>query len=266
MKASYEDRFCLFLDILGFRDLVNDSVKVNTTERNVQASEIFFSLNEIADTLNYGNVMFMSKGKLVESTRKVSQFSDSIVVSYSTQEVSGLVDILYDVLLLQLVLVRRGLLVRGSVTRGQLYHESDFVFGPALNEAVELEKLAMYPRVVIDQDLLVGADLIGPRVKRAPSGLFARDLDGLFYVDYFNVLPEYFNESWSEMVEYLLSLRNVVKSLSRKKVLSVKMKHSWMREKYNHVAEKIKNSQYAEYNNLAVPDDELDHIINVSPF
>ncbi len=47
-------------------------------------------------------------------------------------------------------LLRQGFLVRGGLTLGQLHHKDNLVFGPALNEAVQIEQEeAFYPRILI---------------------------------------------------------------------------------------------------------------------
>lgn len=46
-----------------------------------------------------------------------------------------------------------GFLVRGGITIGPLYHDSNIVFGPALVRAATIEKdLARFPRVVLDSE------------------------------------------------------------------------------------------------------------------
>jgi len=51
-------------------------------------------------------------------------------------------------------LLRQGVLTRGGITKGLLYHSSNIAFGPALIEAYRLEsEVAVYPRVVLDPTL-----------------------------------------------------------------------------------------------------------------
>lgn len=47
-----------------------------------------------------------------------------------------------------------GFFFRGGVTIGDLFHDGHIVFGPALNQAYDLEsKKAVYPRAILDPDL-----------------------------------------------------------------------------------------------------------------
>ena len=274
---KYEDRFCLFLDILGFKEVVEQSVLPSSKPVRMgghhPAGGIYFSLKEITQSLKYKTVISTSSGRLKASSRVVTQFSDSVVVSYRATEPGGLASMLYDVLHLQLRLVERGLLVRGAITMGPLHHDQDFVFGPALNEAAELEKVAMYPRVIVDRDLLSAAGIT--RSSRTGStsasernleNLLAMDLDGMFYVDYFHVHPEDFGDDWGDLCEYLISLREVVKGLSLKRHPSLRLKHSWLRTKFNHVAEGVERTQFQMLGGHRVPGAEQDHFFSVRPF
>ena len=274
---AYEVRYCLFLDILGFKDVVEQSAAPSSSQskgsRRPYPGTIYFGLKQIASSLKYKQVLVGKNGKIKPSSRVVTQFSDSVVVSYRVGEEDGLTSMLYDVLHLQLALVQRGLLIRGAITQGDLHHDSDFVFGPALNEAAELEKVAMYPRVIVDRDLLSAAGIStsqiiksGSSTDRDAASLVAQDLDGLFYVDYFNVHPEDFSNEWSDLSEYLTSLREAVKALSSKRQPSLRMKHSWLRQKFNAMAESLEKSGFRSLGPHRVPVDEDNHIINVVPF
>jgi hypothetical protein len=47
-----------------------------------------------------------------------------------------------------------GFLTRGGIAVGQLHHRQNVVFGPALVEAVNLEREAIYPRLICSPGLL----------------------------------------------------------------------------------------------------------------
>ena len=271
----YEERYCLFLDILGFKEVVEQSAQIgaNAARTGHPTAGIYFSLKQIASSLKYKAAVVGANGVMKASSRVVTQFSDSVVVSYRATESGGLAEMLYDVLHLQLALIQRGLLIRGAITKGLLHHDQDFVFGPALNEAAELEKVAMYPRVIVDRDLLKAADISvasmansGNYSERSVQSLLACDLDGMFYVDYFAVHPEDFAEEWGDMCEYLISLRQIVKGLSNMRQPGLKLKHSWLRQKFNEVASGVEKAKFQWFGPHRIPEDEEDHFLSVRPF
>jgi hypothetical protein len=266
MLKDYEDRYCLFLDILGFRDIVAKSLQQPAQRGTHATSQVYFSLSSIAKTLKYKLAYLNAAGKKTISSRKVSQFSDSVVVSYRATEDGGLDNMLRDVLRLQLQLIHRKILVRGAITLGKLYHQRDFVFGPALNEAVELEGWANYPRVIADRDLLASASLVNVGSPPSAASPLTLDLDGQYFVDYFAVQPDDFDEDWGTLVEYLIDLREGILDLSKRREPSLRLKHGWMRQHFNRVVIPLEKSDYRDFNGHRVPEDEGDHIINVRRF
>ena len=98
------------------------------------------------------------------------------------------------------------------------------------------------------------------------ASLVAQDLDGLFFVDYFAVHPEDFSDNWGDLCEYLIDLREVIKGLAVKRQPSLRMKHSWLRQKFNQIAEPLEKSKFTSFGAHRVPSDEEDHILNVMPF
>jgi len=264
-KVSYEDRYCLFLDILGFQSHVEESVADNPNSKKLMTfGKLKSVLKRISDGVNYRQGIEVN-GQTQLSSRCVTQFSDSVVISYLKKELngSGVSSILNDVHRLQLDLMRSGVLLRGAISSGPLFHDSDFVFGPALNEAVALEKLANYPRVIVDGQILNEAGLKPSAKSMKPSGwardsgsLVTGDFDGLYYVDYFNAHPQDFDEEWTALFEYLESLRGVVRGLANKKDPSLKVKHSWLRTKFNAMIGPLEKSGFKEIGGISVPSED----------
>jgi len=55
----------------------------------------------------------------------------------------------------QNLLIEKGIFVRGGISIGSFYSDDNIIFSGALVKAVELEKRAKFPRIVIDKDLIV---------------------------------------------------------------------------------------------------------------
>lgn len=148
MNKYYEKHVIAFIDILGFKEHIE---KTLVDESHAKAlHNILAYLNNIkVDNYN---------GDFPEndtSGREVSVFSDSIVISYPLTYTSAVFYLLLDVIHIQLDMLANGILLRGGITVGDLYHRSGVVYGPAMNEAYKLEsKNAIYPRVVVDEKIL----------------------------------------------------------------------------------------------------------------
>jgi hypothetical protein len=145
MNQIYQDRLCLFLDILGF------SALVNSKDCNVVHSVI----RKINEELK-SNKDFMQK---IGSDPIATTFSDCIVLSVEAKstDVEQASDILVTatVKMLQDTYLNQSIAMRGGISYGELYHSSDGVFGPAMIRAYELEsQFSDWPRVVFDRSVI----------------------------------------------------------------------------------------------------------------
>lgn len=267
----YEERYCLFLDILGFQSHVHESSKIESKEKNPMTfSRLKGALDQISDSVHYREKVEVSD-TIRSTSRKVTQFSDSVVISYLKNEPNGagVTSILMDVHNLQLTLMREGILFRGAITAGQLHHDEKLVFGLALNEAVALEKLASYPRVILDGEILDSAGLKrfqSPGSSRTIRSMVAEDFDGMFYIDYFNVMPDDFSGEADDVRYYLETLRTVIKGLSTKKDPGIKMKHSWLRTKFNALVKQLQRNDFSMLGSWQVPEEDVELFRHIRPF
>lgn len=182
----YEKRATLFLDLLGFRELIRSKRERHIVDalQVSRSSEAMFRRNSI--------------------DFRVSAFSDSIVCSARIVAERNYIPATYVGLYagqLTLELLTRGILVRGALTVGRLYHDERTVFGPALIAAYETESQhAIYPRILINPrvsgDILMSL-IIGNDDTRYFSELnpFRDDFDGWRHLDvlgphYLDVRPK----------------------------------------------------------------------------
>jgi hypothetical protein len=105
---------------------------------------------------------------------------------------------------IQLALANRGLFARGGISLGQHFMDREIVFGPALIEAVDLEKAAAYPRVVLSAEAAAsehyhlvtyyGASQFAPQ-----QSLLLVDADGVAFVNYLELLFEAFDDGEDQL-------------------------------------------------------------------
>lgn len=225
---EYEERLILFLDFLGFRDIVNETVK-NPDRRAALLRAVGFLSSELM------------RDKETDIGKMVTQFSDSVVVSYPVTEISSVFTLVNDVALAVIELAYAGYLLRGGITVGKLIHTEEYLVGPAMIKAYEMEsRKAKYPRVLIDPVVFKFA-----RMYHAPQNspadevgyirsLLTKDDDGEHFFDYV---------SWSSVVAeaggeanlydaYLASLGMLVGRGLRKKDVHVKEKYLWLHKRY----------------------------------
>lgn len=173
----YSERYVAFVDILGFSDIVR-----NSEHSPHQASALVGVLERIRARSLGG-----AGDDLFGVDFKVQSFSDTIVLSDKVAE-SGLKWLLYSVEELTLDLLAQGILTRGGIAKGLMYHSEGVAFGPAFLNAYYLEStIANYPRVVVDRS--VHNDYRARNKQTWETGEFAPRLthadDGPVYLDIF---------------------------------------------------------------------------------
>ena len=209
----YEDRVVLFLDILGFEDLIKKSVEDNLIYRN-----ILDALSKIKGFENkYGQIQ----------QREVTAFSDSIIISYPNDKRS-LVSIFFEIKELILILLGYNIICRGGVGFGELYHKESIVFGPALITAYKLEsESAILPRVIINEkDIFEYKDL-------HLEMFLEKDKDGFIYFDIFKF---FYGEDGKMMYTSIFikdKMNEIIQNNIHHSKDCVREKYLWLSEKFH---------------------------------
>lgn len=228
-ECQYEERFIAFIDILGFRNIISESI--NSPE----------VLQDIIDSLEY---VYEERednynGKLAQSFigRMISTFSDSMIISYPCSLSGAGYYILLDLVFITNDLINIGMMLRGGLTVGKVIHTEKYSFGPAMNRAYELEsKVAVYPRIIVDsaQDKNVIKEALKNPLnekvfeEKYLDKVIRKDEDGLCFVDFLNSSLGFDDEmSRNEQVKRVIDFADS----GRKKYtndLRIKSKYEWL--------------------------------------
>ena len=238
----YEDRVVLFLDILGFSQLVKSS------ENNIlEIKKIKDAIRTIQDVFDINQTT---------QERVITQFSDSIVVSFLISEKGEIAFLLSKTHKLIKTLIAQEIICRGAITKGKMIHDENFMFGPAFIEAYRLEiKVANYPRIIlIDESIIeIGVEYHGYHPTDDPSyekteinSFITKDFDNFYFVDYFNV--ETICEISDVDKQYVKDLRSlIIEGLKKHKDQpDIIQKYEWMRSKYNNLVINLKEDNRVE--------------------
>src|SRR5882762_8764112 len=165
--AAYSERYCAFIDILGFSGLIRD-----LDAEKVSVDEIYRVLTAVQSP---------QKTVRPEADLRHQSISDAITLS-AAPNAAGFDAICSAAGELSRRLLRSGYFTRGGLTKGRLYHDRNTVFGPALIEAYRLEnKVAKYPRILVPRLVAADARLYaqqGTHWEKAFERRFIRDADG----------------------------------------------------------------------------------------
>lgn len=244
---KYENRVVAFIDILGFKSLLDETTGKDGSDNEENIDALISAYKTIKDVWeadeNFGS---LSK----PTSRKVSIFSDSIVVSFEVGETSQVFSTLLDIKHLIMSLIYRKILCRGAVALGKFIHTDDFLFGPALVEAYILEsKAAMYPRIILDRDIIEAASINKPSRHTSDDersyveSLLEQDSDGMYYIDYFFKARAELDDPEYDFPEYIKILGGIIRKglmgSSHHGKADLRIKYSWMRERYNRMVETV---------------------------
>lgn len=244
---KYENRIVLFLDILGFKNIIDNTInKENDIEENIEF--LYKNLNEIRSFLierlkSKYNFDFQSKN----FSLRVTQFSDSIIISFINDDNDTLLQLIRTIQELIIKQINNGILCRGAISYGKLIHENKVIFGPALNEAYETEtKASIYPRIILDKSIIElgnkGQQSIFREFDKNEMilGHLNQDTDDKFYIDYFPKDIGSYKYKTNIQV-YLSNLRTLIINGSRSNKPDLKIKYGWMKNKYNLMLEILKS-------------------------
>lgn len=134
----YPEKYVAFVDMLGFRKLVE--LADSSGERR----------RALAETVRVFRTTIGAHGKL--GTR-VTHFSDCLIVSADRSE-QGLYMVLSGCAWLALNLVQYPVLLRGGIAIGGITHEPDILFGLGVNRAYAFERSGLPPRIGLDQEVV----------------------------------------------------------------------------------------------------------------
>ena len=170
--ATYTERYCAFIDILGFSGLIDD-----LDRGKLSFGEIHRVLSAIQARPN--------AARQQDADLRSQSISDAVALS-SAPNAAGFDAICTAVEELSRRLLRSGYFSRGGITKGSLYHDNSMVFGPALVEAYRLERqVAKFPRIVIPRAVAADSQAYsqqGTHWKNYFDGRFVQASDGPFFL------------------------------------------------------------------------------------
>lgn len=149
-NAEYVECYIAFLDMLGFKKLINDS-------SCDEIAGIFarFSNRKPLKAAYAGDKKIISEN--TADALKMKVMSDSICFYIDVNVTNALLCIIGSCMMFQYDLHQNDIpiFLRGAIVRGKLYAKDDIVFGPGLTQAYLLEENnAKYPRIILTKETL----------------------------------------------------------------------------------------------------------------
>lgn len=134
---EYTEKFVAFIDILGFKNMVASSSTIG--EPTIEELENLQSILRNEQDQRF----FRTSGAEIAPCSKyiqkdlnfvVTQVSDSVIVSAEISP-AGIINLIKFCWKIVLLLLEKGILCRGYITKGNIYHEGNQFLGQAYNDA-----------------------------------------------------------------------------------------------------------------------------------
>ena len=149
-KENYSDCYVAFIDILGFKNFIND--KDTTFDKVKDLYDLLKIISNEFSSVTQSD--FFTPDDMSKVVLNV--ISDTIVLSIEKSQHYSLEILIFAVnIVVSNVLLNHQLLFRGAISEGNFYSKAGILFGNALVDAAILEKdRAKYPRIVIQKNVL----------------------------------------------------------------------------------------------------------------
>lgn len=234
MQDKYSNKVVLFLDILGFKNIISNTVK-DSEDNPDKIKKLYDTLKLIREILG------VDLPTTTPSTKRIIQFSDSIVISFDAHEKGEIFNLISDIHFLAKSLIKNGILCRGGIAYGKLIHDDKFIFGPALIAAYDAEsKAALFPRIIFDKTIIQLAETYYSNELNssllevgAIATMISKDTDEMLYIDYIE------KGEWGNKLidfnkrQYADKLREIILGGKDSLQPDIKVKYGWMQNKFN---------------------------------
>lgn len=183
IENIYKEKYVVFIDILGFKSHVEYADKDKEKQQEVL------------------RILNLVRYSLCDDPRidmRLTHFSDCIVFSVDRCP-ACLWAAVSSISVLTRNLLQYGYLVRGGLVVGGLHHDSQFLYGVAMNHAYDLESKAQFPRTIISEEVM--NDIKDE--DKSLSGWIRQDTDGAYFVNYLRSYAEYDPDDMSPGTERL---------------------------------------------------------------
>ena len=234
---GYQECIIAFLDILGFKQLIHKK------EFN-EIREIFSSIFTDEDAVlalhivSGGDKLFDSYNAILDIA-EIHILSDSIVIAVPANKPEALAVVIdiCNCVQEQLYELNIPVFLRGAISKGSFYSESNMIFGKGLIDAyLAQEKYAIYPRIILSEEIVEGRIVSVFEEKQLP-----KDEDGYYYLD---TLKSYFDcfsldkllklKSYKKISEYV---ELQLKGYSDK---GIREKYLWLKKELRNIREQLK--------------------------
>jgi hypothetical protein len=252
MIKGYEEKYVVFIDILGFKNIIKDTVADKRFYEKIYEILTRAYLEKPLRHLFYEDKNSKNQGvyRTVndnEIKTGVYTFSDSILITGEIEK-HTLLDIFTKINRLVGHFLDLGIFCRGGFTKGLIRDDLQVAFGPAVIDAYIIENTkAIFPRIVIDNKVIQDInDIKINRYEYIPMSFICPEMifDGnQYYYDILNIVPNWIvhddncwrSPTWEEWMKRVRS--NIIKNLENSEEKTLE-KYIWFSKYFNEILDR----------------------------
>jgi hypothetical protein len=211
---NYIDKFVAFVDILGFKNLV-DSIESKSPTHENDFKKVLSILNFLNEESNESNTHhdlltyeLTDKGLLEKELGNpvITYVSDCIVIS-TEGTFDGFKSLCNKLTKFSTDVAADGIFLRGAITYGKIFHTGRLLFGTGYQNAFKLESTkAINPRIIVDESAL---NFLKDYEGQFPINIAGIKQDTDDNLKYLRIFPfhyfPYYTVSW---LDYLLRVKS----------------------------------------------------------
>lgn len=252
---DYEECIVTFIDILGFRDILNSK-----TAAEVRQLLSFFR----EEATLYADDESTDGSKRITSAVKTEIVSDAVVRArtiHTDYKAGALFQELLDLVFIQATCIENGILIRGALTIDNVHVGKQLegpIFGPGLVKAYQMEEReAVYPRIIVDEEVidrfrndksLWREGHNQSQEAASVNDLLKSDEAGLNYVDYLGAV-KWDMDSYAGYLEFLEAHKRLIENSSSMDLgRVVRRKYAWLKNYHNRkLSEEMNNPHLDDF-------------------
>ncbi|WP_415061056.1 hypothetical protein [Flavobacterium sp.] len=258
-KRVFVQSFCIYFDILGFSEKINEIQKNGLSYFNNYLSTLENIISHLTEYYNFGDE---NKNKKFE----LKIFTDNFVIGFPIND-DGEIEFsqIFDVIsYIQIEFIKNNIFIKGAIAHSNLYMDKNIVIGKALIDAYNLEeKYSIYPRIILSTEV---SEKVNNYIeyyadkKNCPvNSRCLIDKDGFIFINYLNYLLDFYIDGDGDEIqveiekELLTHKKIIIKNLNLFKTNDrVFKKFEWIANYHNYFCNSLLNKNKYAYKNLII--------------
>ena len=178
---EYKEYYIAFIDVLGFKQMI----KEKTCQEVVNVYKSIKSMRTLQEVIKEGGEE-KSVPVIPHDEIGIKVMSDSVCIYIRAELPESLFQLMFICMDFQsrMLELNPPILLRGAITKGELYSNGDILFGPGFVKSYLMEENnASVPRIIIAKETIDEYNEKFPK-RKVPSNMYNRDYDAFCYVEY----------------------------------------------------------------------------------